>query len=136
MHAFRDTLLKCVVAVAAMLLCVTQVTWGQDREDEPKADDESVEEVVVYGTRRGDPVDLDALYESQLRKRIMDDYMKRQRLRERAEWRSSLSTEDESPSRIRWGYDPEAELRMRRETDLMDLPIEGERAASIFRVEF
>jgi hypothetical protein len=136
MRAFRNTLLNHVAAVAAILLCVTQVAWGQDQEEEPQADDESIDEVVVYGTRRGDPVDLDALYQSQLRKRIMDDYMKQQRLRERAEWRSSLSTEDESPSRIRWGYDPAAELRMRRETDLMDLPIEGERAASIFRVEF
>lgn len=136
MFALGDTLLKRTAAVAAILLCVTPVTWGQDQEEEPKADDESIEEVFVYGTRRGDPVDLDALYESQLRKRIMDDYLKQQRLRERDEWRSSLSTEDESPSRIRWGYDPEAELRMRRETDLMGLPIERERAASIFRVEF
>jgi hypothetical protein len=136
MLALRNTLLKYAVAVAAMLLCVTPITLAQDEDEKSEADDESIDEVVVYARRSGDPVDLDALYQSQLRKRIMDDYMKQQRLREREEWRSSLSKEVESPSRIRWGYDPAAELRMRRETDLMDLPIEGERAASIFRVEF
>lgn len=136
MRARRKTLLKYAVAVAAVLCCGTPAAFAQDEDETSKADDEAIDEVVVYARRAGDPVDLDALYQSQLRKRIMDDYMKQQRLREREEWRSSLSTEVESPSRIRWGYDPAAELRMRRETDLMDLPIEGERAASIFRVEF
>jgi len=136
MHAPCNMPLRSTAAVAALLLCAAPVTWGQIEAEEPEKDDESMEEVIVYGTRGGDPVDLDALYQSQLRKRVIDDYMKQQRLRERDEWRSSLSIKDESPSRIRWGYDPAAELRMRRETDLMDLPIEGERAASLFRVEF
>lgn len=136
MHAPCNTPLRSSAAVAALLLCVAPATWGQIEAEEPETDDESMEEVIVYGTRGGDPVDLDALYQSQLRKRVIDDYMKQQRLRERDEWRSALSIEDASPSRIRWGYDPAAELRMRRETDLMDLPIEGERAASLFRVEF
>ncbi|MDH3615744.1 MAG: hypothetical protein OEQ90_04655 [Gammaproteobacteria bacterium] len=136
MRALRNTLLKYAAAGAAMLLCVTPASLAQDEDEQSEAEDESIDEVVVYARRSGDPVDLDALYQSQLRKRIMDDYMKQQRLREREEWRSSLSREIESPSRIRWGYDPAAELRMRRETDLMDLPFETERAATILRVEF
>ncbi len=132
MHTLRDTLLGLIAAVVAIPL----LTFAQDAEDQPKADDKSIEEVVVYGTRRGDPVDIDALYLEQFRKRVLDDYFKQQRLLERERWRSSLEIKVKSPSRIRWGYDPGAELRMRRETDLMDLPFETTRPASIFRVEF
>lgn len=132
MHTLRDTLLGLIAAVVAIPL----LTFAQDAEDQPKADDKSIEEVVVYGTRRGDPVDIDALYLEQFRKRVLDDYFEQQRLLERERWRSSLEIKVKSPSRIRWGYDPGAELRMRRETDLMGLPFETTRPASIFRVEF
>jgi hypothetical protein len=132
MHTLRDRLPLLIAAVVAMPL----LTFAQDAEDQPKADDESIEEVVVYGNRRGDPVDIDALYLEQFRKRVLDDYFRQQRLLERERWRSSLETQVKSPSRIRWGYDPGAELRMRRETDLMDLPFETTRPASVFRLEF
>lgn len=132
MHTLRDRLPLLIAAVVAMPL----LTFAQDAEDQPKADDESIEEVVVYGNRRGDPVDIDALYLEQFRKRVLDDYFRQQRLLERERWRSSLETKVKSPSRIRWGYDPGAELRMRRETDLMDLPFETTRPASVFRLEF
>jgi len=132
MHTLRDRLPGLIAAVVAIPL----LTFAQDAEDQPKADDESIEEVVVYGNRRGDPVDIDALYLEQFRKRVLDDYFRQQRLLERERWRSSLETQVKSPSRIRWGYDPGAELRMRRETDLMDLPFETTRPASVFRLEF
>lgn len=132
MHTLRDMSLILVAAVAA----IPPPTFAQEAEDQPKADDTSMEEVVVYGTRRGDPVDIDALYLEQFRKRVLDDYFEQQRLMERERWRSSLDVKLKSPSRIRWGYDPGAELRMRRETDLMDLAFETTRPASIFRVEF
>ena len=132
MHTLRDTLLRLTAAVAAMPL----LTFAQEAEDRPKVDDKSMEEVVVYGTRRGDPVDIDALYLEQFRKRVLDDYFEQQRLMERERWRSSLDVKSKSPSRIRWGYDPGAELRMRRETDLMDLPFETTRPASLFRIGF
>lgn len=136
MLAPGNTLLNRAAAVAAILLCVSQASLAQHAEEKSEADDESIDEVVVYARRAGDPVDLDALYESQLRKRILDDYLKQQRLNEREQWRSSLSSEGESPSRIRWGYDPAAELRMRRETDLIDLPFERTKPATIISVEF
>ena len=132
MHALRDTLSGLIAAVVAIPL----LTFAQEAEDQPKADDKSIEEVVVYGTRRGDPVDIDALYLEQFRKRVLDDYFEQQRLMERERWRGSLDIKLKSPSRIGWGYDPGAELRMRRETDLMDLPFETTRPASIFHVDF
>lgn len=136
MRTFSDTLLKRYATVAAILLCVPPLTLAQEEQDEANAEDEPVEEVVVYATRRGDPIDLDARYAEQLRKRVMADYFEQQRLVEREQWRSSLDTAVKSPSRIHWGYDPGAELRMRRETDLMSLPFETTRPATIVRIEF
>lgn len=136
MRTFSDTLLKRYASFAAILLCVPTLALAQEIEDEANAEDEPVEEVVVYASRRGDPIDLDARYAEQLRKRVMDDYFAQQRLTEREEWRRSLEADIKSSSRIRWGYDPGAELRMRRETDLMSLPFETTRPATIVRIEF
>ena len=136
MRAPRNTRLDRIAAIAAILLCVPSSMLAQQAQDQPEANDETVEEVIVYGPRSGDPVDIDALYLDQLRKRILNDYFLQQRLMERARWRSSLDTKVKSPSRIRWGYDPGAELRMRRETDLMDLPFETNKPATIFRLGF
>ncbi len=132
MQTLRETSLKLIAGLAAIPL----LTLAQETEDQPQADDKAIEEVVVYGPRSGDPIDIDALYLEQLRKRVLDDYFEQQRMMERQRWRSSLDVKLKSPSRIRWGYDPGAELRMRRETDLMDLPFETTRPASIFRIGF
>jgi len=136
MRTLSDTLLKRYATIAAILFCVPPQALSQEDEDQANAEDEPVEEDVVYAIRRGDPIDLDARYAEQLRKRVMADYFEQQRLMEREQWRSSLDTAVKSPSRIRWGYDPGAELRMRRETDLMSLPFETTRAATILRIEF
>lgn len=132
MQTLRETLLKLIAVLAAIPL----LTFAQETNDQPQADDKTIEEVVVYGPRSGDPIDIDALYLEQLRKRILDDYFEQQLIMERQRWRSSLDVKLKSPSRIRWGYDPGAELRMRRETDLMDLPFETTRPASILRIGF
>jgi hypothetical protein len=43
----------------------------------------------------------------------------------------------DTESRIKWGYSPQAEQRMRREGDFMyDLPIDQTKPATLFRVEF
>jgi hypothetical protein len=63
------------------------------------------------------------------------------RLRERSEaelaWRQADPDLRHPESRIKWGYSPQAEQRMRRENDLMyDLSSNQTKPASIFRVEF
>jgi hypothetical protein len=132
MKALCETSLKLIAALAAIPL----LTFAQEKDDSPQPDNQAIEEVIVYGPRSGDPVDIDALYLEQLRKRVLDDYFEQQQIMERQRWRSSLDVKLKSPSRIRWGYDPGAELRMRRETDLMDLAFETTRPASIFRIGF
>ena len=134
MRALR---LRLVAGVVAAAITWPAVVVAQD-ESETEADDtgESVEEIVVIARKRGDPIDIDERYEALLRKRILDDYRKQQRLEEREMWRSELEAEFDEPSRISWGYDPAAELRMRQQTDMMDLPYEQNRPATLFRIGF
>jgi hypothetical protein len=56
-------------------------------------------------------------------------------LNEEYEWRRSTAVAEDS-SRIKWGYDPEAEMSMRRDTSLTDLPTDTVRPATLFRVQF
>jgi len=111
-----------------------------DEEDKAPADDsteiEEVEEIIVYGGRRGGPVDLSIKYEDDLRARIMKDIERLRVLEEENEWRKPDTTVVSSPSRIRWGYEPGDELRMRQNTRLADLPVYDTQPATIFSVEF
>ena len=54
--------------VATLLLAGT--SFAQEDTDDTTGEPDSMEEIVVYGNKDGDPIDLDAHYEAQLRKRI------------------------------------------------------------------
>lgn len=105
---------------------------ADETADEPKAFDE----IVVIGNKDGDPVDLDAHYEAQLRQRITKEYMRLQALEEEEQWRSTLPEAVEGPARIRWGYDAQAELKMRRDTALTDLPMDNVKPATVISISF
>ena len=134
MKALRLGLLALLVSLATAWPAITMAQ--EESATEADDDGESVEEIVVVARKRGDPVDIDDRYEALLRKRILDDYRKQQRIEERELWRRELEAEFEAPSRISWGYDPAAELRMRQETDMTDLPFEQNRPATLFRIGF
>jgi hypothetical protein len=112
-----------------------------EEEDPAPADDtaaiEEIDEIIVYGGERNDPVDVDALYEDLLRERILKDIERLRVLEEDYKWRSpkpsALAT---TPPRITWGYDPRDESRMRQDTSLTDLPIDDTKPATIFRIDF
>ncbi len=57
-----------------------------------------------------------------------------QTLEEEYEWRKSAAVEN--PPRIKWGYDPRDDYRMRNEMDLLDLDWEKTKPATLFRLEF
>lgn len=132
MHPRRHTLFAEAAVLAALLLSFAAVAQEASEEEE------EIDEIVVIVDRSGDPVmDVDLRYEEILRERIMNEYFRLQRLEEDAAWRQADPDLDPSKtSRIKWGYNPQAEARMRRETDLMDLPIDEVKPATLFRVEF
>ena len=96
-----------------------------------------IDEIIVYGgEKRGDPVDIEALYEEMMRDRLMLEQDQLRALQEENEWRNSASTTVENPSRIQWGYDPADELRMRRESNLSDVEFVTTKPATVFRIGF
>ncbi len=110
---------------------------AQDDAEQPDEEDEVVEELVVYANKKsGDPVDVDALYEEMMRERLMLEQGSMRLLEEENAWRASGSTTVDESSRIQWGYSPQDELRMRRESDLPEMPGETTKPATMFRVGF
>lgn len=121
--------------VAIFVFVATAARAQQDTEATTE-EQESMEEIVVVGNKSGDPVDLEASYEEQLRARIVADYLRQQTLEDEEQWRKSLPTSVEGPGRIRWGYDAQAESRVRREMALTDLPTDTVKPATVISVRF
>ncbi len=132
----RNKLFSRAVVTAAILIYAS-AAFSQDEEAEQVEDttDESIEEVVVYAYKPGDEIDMDARYAELFRTRAAAELDRLDVLNEEYEWRVSMS-EDESSSRIKWGYDPEAEMSMRRDTSLTDLPMDTVKPATLFRAQF
>jgi len=120
----------------AIFALVTTAAWAQQDTEANTQEQDPMEEIVVVGNKSGDPVDLEAKYEEQLRARIVADYFRQQSLEEEEQWRKSLPTSVEGPGRIRWGYDAQAESRVRREMALTDLPTDTVKPATVISVRF
>lgn len=123
--------------IAALLAFAATLALAQESSDTQGDDDEVIEEIIVYGgEKRGDPVDVEALYEEMMRERLMLEQEQLRVLEEESAWRSANAATVEQPSRIQWGYDPEDESRMRRESELDRVEFVTTRPATLFRVGF
>ncbi len=124
------------VAAAAIALSGA-IALAQEDATQDADEVEIIDEIIVIaGEKSGDPIDVEALYEEMMRERLMLDYVRLEELEEQNEWRGSTSLAVETPSRISWGYDPQDELRMRRESNLSDVQAVTTRPATVFRVDF
>jgi len=102
-------------------------------------DEEVIEEIVVIaGDRPGDPVDVDALYEEMMRDMLRIDLDRLEVLEDDLAWREETdkTINANSSSRIKWGYDPQDELRMRNDLDISAVQGVPTRPATVFRFEF
>lgn len=123
-------------AITGAILVCAQTGLLADEEGGPSEDgEEAIEEIVVYANKPGDQIGVDARYEERLRSRLIKDLERMRVLEEEYEWRKSES-DVKDRSRIKWGYDARAELRMRRNTELTDLPMDDTKPATLFRFEF
>ena len=133
----RRAFLKRVIGTGSLVaIFVFAGTAARAQQDTEAQEQEPIEEIVVIGNKDGDPIDLEARYEEQLRARIVADYLRQQTDEEEEQWRKSLRTSVEGPGRIRWGYDAQAESRVRRETALTDLPTDTVKPATVISVRF
>ena len=120
----------------AMLFDVSPVS-AADEEAEPSeaTANEEIEEIVVYADKPGSKIDMDARYEDLYRTRAAAELDRLKVLNEEYEWRKTFADADDS-SRIKWGYDVEADMSMRRDTSITDRPTDTVQPATLFRVTF
>jgi hypothetical protein len=93
--------------------------------------------VVVAGPQGQTRYELEMERQAQMREVVFAEMRLREREQEELAWRQADIDLRKPESRIKWGYSPQAEQRMRRENDFMnDLQIEQVRPATLFRAEF
>ncbi len=136
MIASRASFLIGAAITVAMLFDASPVS-SADEETEPSEEtaSETIEEVVVYADKPGNKIDMDARYEDLYRTRAAAELDRLEVLNEEYEWRKSFADADDS-SRIKWGYDVEADMSMRRDTSITDRPTDTVQPATLFRVKF
>jgi hypothetical protein len=124
-------------AIAVALLFDAGPVSSADEETKPSEEtaSETIEEVVVYADKPGNKIDMDARYEDLYRTRAAAELDRLEVLNEEFEWRKSFADADDS-SRIKWGYDVEADMSMRRDTSITDRPTDTVQPATLFRVTF
>ena len=92
---------------------------------------------IVVGPQGQTAFDLEMQRQALMQEAVYAEMRMRERRREELAWRQEDRDLQTSESRIKWGYSPQAEQRMRRENDFMyDLPIDQTKPATLFRVEF
>lgn len=124
-------------AAAALVALFGVAAFAQQADEEPADESEAVEEleeIIVVAPKPGSRRRVDKEYEDPTRARLLKELYELEALEEEYEWRKSAAVE--SPSRIKWGYDPRDDYKMRNEMDLTDLNFEQTKPATLFRLEF
>lgn len=126
---------KCAAVAALLGLCagapLAQETDAARDEDQ---EEDTVEEIVVIAPKPGSRRRVDEDYEDPLKLRILKELYEMRADREESEWREELARAN--GSRIKLGYDPRDEYRLRNEMDLTALPTENTKPATLFRFRF
>ena len=121
------------IAVASLTI-VGAAAYGQEADEDPANESEDIEEIIVVAPKPGSRRHIDQVYEDPLRARILRDLYEMEVLEEEYEWRRSAA--DSSPARIKWGYDPTNEYRMRNEMALRQVSWENSKPATIMSINF
>ena len=121
------------VAAAFAIFLVSTSARGQVESVEPTAP--RVEEIVVRGSRSGDPRSVNERYAEQLQKQVFAEFRRRQREEEKEKqlFRKSVPM-IYGNSRVAWGLDSKADLRWRRRTQLVELQHTGIKAKTLVRI--
>lgn len=135
MFLMRNSRFTIAAIAGAILACAHTGLLAEEQEESSEDDEDVIEEIIVYANKRSDRIDVDARYEELFDSLLKKDLERLRELEEDYEWRKPRP-DVRKPTRITWGYDPDTELRMRRNTELTDLPIDDVKPATLFRFEF
>ena len=134
MSVMRNFVVYPFGIATALVALFGVAVYAQEADEEPADDSEIIEEIIVIAPRPGARRRIDKEYEDPVRAQLLKDFYKMQEDQKELEWRKAAV--EESPSRIKWGYDPSDEYRMRRQMDLQELPSERTKPATLFRFNF
>ena len=148
--AVRQSLIVCkACSAAAMFALLSTALFAQEIDADAGESDgqvqdlpglnlelsrEEIEEIVVVAPKPGGRRRLDPVYEDPMRARLLKELYKMEQIEEESAWRDASI--DDSSSRIKWGYNPADDYRIRSEMDIIDKPAGNVEPASVFRVEF
>jgi hypothetical protein len=125
-----------VVAVLLGMSAVAQTEQDAEAEPEETPSAAPLDEIIVTGEREGDQERVDPRDEEVLRARVFEEFRQIREEEEDQAFRASLPEPVERPSGVRWGYDPKDELRMRRETSLIELQQDYPKPATLVTIKF
>jgi len=134
MSVMRNFVVYPFGMAAALVALFGVVVFAQEADEEPAVDSEIIEEIIIIAPKPGARRRVDKEYEDPVRAKLLKDFYEMQEDQKELEWRKAVA--DEIPSRIKWGYDPSDEYRMRRQMDLQELPSERTKPATLFRFDF
>ena len=134
MSVMRSCVVYKIGATAALVLIFAAAAFAQQADEEPADESEVVDEIIVSGSKPGGRKRVDQVYEDPVRAGLLKDFHEMQADKEEYEWRKSAATD--SPSRIKWGYDPRDDYQMRNNMDLEDPNWGKTKPATLFRLEF
>ena len=123
-----------ILAVAALVALFGATVFAQEVDEEPADENEVIDEIIVSGSKPGGRKRLDLEYEDPVRARLLKDLHEMQADKEEYAWRKSTAID--SPSRIKWGYDPADDYQIRNNIDLDDQNWGKTKPATLFRLEF
>lgn len=134
MSVMRSFIFCKAGAAAALVLLFGAAAFAQEADEEPAEDSKVIDEIIVMGSKPGSRKQLDKQYEDPTRARLLKDFHKMQVDEKEYQWRKSAAMD--SPSRIKWGYDPADDYQIRNSIDLEDLNWGKTKPATLFRLEF
>ncbi len=134
MSVMRSFVVYIFGTVAALVALFGAIVIAQEVDEEPADENGVVDEIIVSGSKPGGRKRVDVEYEDPTRARLLKDLHEMQADKEEYAWRESAGID--SPSRIKWGYDPADNYQIHNNIDLDDQNWGKTKPATLFRLEF
>ena len=134
MSVMRSFVVYIFGTVAALVALFGAIVIAQEVDEEPADENGVVDEIIVSGSKPGGRKRVDVEYEDPTRARLLKDLHEMQADKEEYAWRKSAAID--SPSRIKWGYDPADDYQIRNNMDLDEQNWGKTKPATLFRLEF